>query len=107
MRRESGATLGPVATSYLITTALHHVHFCPPARTMTNFKLAFRNLAKTPFVTAMAIVSLALGIGANAAIFFAVRPNGAARPTGTGHPSADQPHRARPQARLDLVQQRR
>jgi len=32
-------------------------------------KLAFRNLVKTPFVTGVAIVSLALGIGANAAIF--------------------------------------
>ena len=36
---------------------------------MTNLKLAFRTLAKTPFVTGVAIVALALGIGANAAIF--------------------------------------
>ncbi len=36
---------------------------------MGNLKLAFRTLFKTPFVTAVAIVSLALGIGANAAIF--------------------------------------
>ena len=36
---------------------------------MTNLKLAFRTLFKTPFVTAVAILSLALGIGANAAIF--------------------------------------
>jgi len=36
---------------------------------MTTLKLAFRTLFKTPFVTAIAIVSLALGIGANAAIF--------------------------------------
>jgi predicted permease len=34
-----------------------------------NLKLAFRTLFKAPFVTAVAIVSLALGIGANAAIF--------------------------------------
>jgi predicted permease len=34
-----------------------------------NLKLAFRTLLKTPFVTAVAVVSLALGIGANAAIF--------------------------------------
>ncbi|MGH7582044.1 MAG: ABC transporter permease, partial [Gemmatimonadales bacterium] len=36
---------------------------------MINVKLAFRLLAKTPFVSAVAIASLALGIGANAAIF--------------------------------------
>ena len=36
---------------------------------MTNLKPAFRTLFKTPFVTAVAIISLALGIGANSAIF--------------------------------------
>ena len=36
---------------------------------MRNLKLAFRTLIKTPFVTGVAILSLALGIGANAAIF--------------------------------------
>jgi len=36
---------------------------------MTTLKLAFRTLFKTPFVTAIAVISLALGIGANAAIF--------------------------------------
>jgi len=36
---------------------------------MTNFKLALRTLFRTPFVTSVAILSLALGIGANAAIF--------------------------------------
>ena len=36
---------------------------------MLNLKLAFRTLFKTPFVTVVAILSLALGIGANAAIF--------------------------------------
>jgi predicted permease len=34
-----------------------------------NLKLAFRRLFKTPFVSIVAIISLALGIGANAAIF--------------------------------------
>jgi len=34
-----------------------------------NLKLAFRRLLKTPFVSLVAIISLALGIGANAAIF--------------------------------------
>ncbi len=36
---------------------------------MLNLKVALRTLARTPFVTLVAIVSLALGIGANAAIF--------------------------------------
>ena len=36
---------------------------------MRNLKLAFRTLFKTPFVTAVAALSLALGIGANTAIF--------------------------------------
>ena len=36
---------------------------------MPNLKLAFRTLIKSPFVTLVAILSLALGIGANAAIF--------------------------------------
>ena len=36
---------------------------------MNGLKLALRTLAKTPFITGIAIVSLALGIGANAAIY--------------------------------------
>ncbi|MGE3190556.1 MAG: ABC transporter permease, partial [Vicinamibacterales bacterium] len=36
---------------------------------MRNLRLAFRTLFKTPFVTLVAVLSLALGIGANAAIF--------------------------------------
>src|SRR3954462_9379464 len=36
---------------------------------MANLKLGLRTLFKTPFVTAVAVLSLALGIGANAAIF--------------------------------------
>src|SRR6476660_7142894 len=35
----------------------------------TGLRHAFRTLFKTPFVTGVAVVSLALGIGANAAIF--------------------------------------
>jgi predicted permease len=40
-----------------------------PFTIMPNLKFALRTLFKTPFVTIVAIVSLALGIGANAAIF--------------------------------------
>ncbi len=36
---------------------------------MRNVKLAFRTLTKTPFVTIVAVLSLALGIGANAGIY--------------------------------------
>jgi predicted permease len=36
---------------------------------MAHLRLAFRTLFRTPFITVVAIVSLALGIGANAAIF--------------------------------------
>jgi predicted permease len=36
---------------------------------MRNIKLAFRTLIRTPFVSGIAVISLALGIGANAAIF--------------------------------------
>jgi predicted permease len=36
---------------------------------MQNIKLAFRTLIKSPLVTGIAIVSLALGIGANAAMY--------------------------------------
>src|SRR5579884_879803 len=36
---------------------------------MHNLRLAVRTLSRTPFVTFVAVISLALGIGANAAIF--------------------------------------
>lgn len=36
---------------------------------MGNLKFAFRMLVRSPFLTAVAVLSLALGIGANAAIF--------------------------------------
>jgi predicted permease len=36
---------------------------------MPNLRLAFRTLFRTPFITVIAVISLALGIGANAAIF--------------------------------------
>jgi predicted permease len=53
---------------------------------MLNLKLAVRALARTPFVTVVAILSLALGVGANTAIFslfhqFLLRPLPVPRPT--------------------------
>lgn len=36
---------------------------------MQSIKFAFRTLAKTPFVTGIAVISLAFGIGANAAMY--------------------------------------
>lgn len=52
---------------------------------MPNLRLALRTLFRTPFVTAVAILSLALGIGANSAIFsvfdqMLLRPLPVARP---------------------------
>ncbi|MDX1675313.1 MAG: ABC transporter permease, partial [Longimicrobiales bacterium] len=36
---------------------------------MNDLRIAFRKLIRTPFITVVAVLSLALGIGANAAIF--------------------------------------
>src|SRR6185436_2115646 len=57
-----------------------------PFTIMLNLKFALRTLFKSPLVTAVAIVSLALGIGANAAIFslfnqWLLRPLPVADPT--------------------------
>src|SRR4051812_9856218 len=40
-----------------------------PGAALRNLKLALRTLARTPFVTAVAALSLGLGIGANSAIY--------------------------------------
>ena len=56
---------------------------------MRDIRYAFRMLLKTPFVTAVAVLSLALGIGANAAIYslfdqILLRPLPVAAPPATG-----------------------
>ena len=61
------------------------------ALAMINVKLALRTLFKTPFVTIVAILSLALGIGANAAIFslfnqMLLRPLPVQEPGAAGQP---------------------
>ena len=68
---------------------------------MFNLKLAFRTLFKSPFVTIVAIISLALGIGANAAIFslfnqMLLRPLPVQEPDAAGQPERP---RARSRAR--------
>ena len=73
---------------------------------MPNLRLAFRTLFRTPFITVVAVISLALGIGANAAIFslfnqFLLR----ALPVAGSAPPG-QPRGPRPEVRLDLLRQR-
>ena len=65
---------------------------------MFNLKLAFRTLFKSPFVTIVAIISLALGIGANAAIF-SIFNHMLLRPLPVQEPAARQPERPWAEAR--------
>ena len=53
---------------------------------MPNIRLALRTLFKSPFVTMVAIISLALGIGANSAIF-SLRRKRAAKPGAANLPA--------------------
>ena len=70
---------------------------------MLNLKLAFRTLFKAPFVTLVAILSLALGIGANAAIF-SMFDQMLLRPLPVAAGGTGQSRRARSQARLAVLQ---
>ena len=66
---------------------------------MINLKRACRTLFKTPFVTVVAIVSLALGIGANAAIFSLFNQMLLPAAAGAGAGSAGEPRLARARSR--------
>ena len=77
---------------------------CTEWDTMRSLKFAFRTLLKTPFVTAVAVLSLALGIGANAAIFslfnqILLSPLRGARTAGAG-----EPRQSGSEARIAVVQ---
>ena len=54
---------------------------------MLNLKLAFRTLFRTPFVTSVAILSLALGIGGERGHLLAVPPDAAAGAAGAARPA--------------------
>jgi predicted permease len=70
LQPDAAETLARIRSSKGEQPSAPHLH-APFARTtpMRDLKLALRTLARTPFVTAVAVLSLALGIGANAAIF--------------------------------------
>ena len=80
---------------------------------MANLRLAVRTLLKNPFITAVAVASLALGIGVNAAIFslfdqMLLRPlpvpaPGRARQPGRSGPEAGFADRADSQGSCDVV----
>jgi hypothetical protein len=72
-------------------------------RAVLTLKYAFRTLIKSPFVTAVAVLSLALGIGANAAIF-SLFDQMLLRPLPVTEPQRRKPCRAGSQAWVDLVQ---
>lgn len=67
LRRFRAAFFRPISDSQDRCTALRHVPL--DTNPIFNLRLAFRTLLKSPFVTAVAIVLLEVGIGANVAIF--------------------------------------
>ena len=79
-RRRARATFGGVeALKEALRDGRNWAWLTELEQLMTNIRLALRMLVKTPVVTSVAVVSLALGIGSNAAIFslysqFLLRP---------------------------------
>ena len=70
---------------------------------MRQLRFAFRTLFKSPFVTTIAVLSLALGIGANTAIFSLF--NELLAPPAAGAPATapGEPLGAGPEIRLAIV----
>ena len=79
-RRRARATFGGVeAHKEALRDGRNSAWLTGLEHSMTNIRLALRMLVNTPVVTSVAVVSLALGIGSNAAIFslysqFLLRP---------------------------------
>ena len=63
------SALLPAVVTHCGHTPTFSCHMSSESTPMLPLKFAFRTLAKTPFITAVAVVSLAFGIGANSAIF--------------------------------------
>ena len=73
---------------------------------MSNIRLALRLLFKTPVVTGVAVLSLALGIGSNAAIFSLYSQNRGAPVAGRRARAARQPRISRTATRTLQARQR-